>query len=167
MHSHWTNKVCCPPLTVTCRLRQTTVPKARLVHLATASILLRMCSGIGRETASTLARRNAHGEFLSPLGLPNCCVAYSAIPLIGAFTFSSPSIFLCSFSSKSACHVLPEAFPRAMKAAAQACSCSCACAVVLACRSLERGEKLRKALLEEGAKNGKTPSLEVSMRICC
>ncbi|CAL5227473.1 g10450 [Coccomyxa viridis] len=52
-------------------------------------------SGIGRETASTLARRNAH--------------------------------------------------------------------VVLACRSLERGEKLRKALLEEGAKNGKTPSLEVQI----
>ena len=74
-----------------------------------------------------------------PLACPNCCVAYSAIPLIGAFTFSSPSIFLCSFSSKSACHVLPEAFPRAMKAAAQACSCSCACAVVLACRSLEAG----------------------------
>ena len=48
MHSHWTNKVCCPPLTVTCRLQQTTVPKARLVHLATASISLRMCSGIGR-----------------------------------------------------------------------------------------------------------------------
>ncbi len=35
--------------------------------------------------------------------------------------------------------------------------------MVLACRSLERGEKLRKALLEEGAKNGKTPSLEVTM----
>ena len=38
--------------------------------------------------------------------------------------------------------------------------------MVLACRSLERGEKLRKDLLEEGAKNGKTPSLEASVLSC-
>lgn len=34
---------------------------------------------------------------------------------------------------------------------------------MLACRSTERGEKLRKDLLEEGARNGKTPSLEASV----
>lgn len=34
-------------------------------------------------------------------------------------------------------------------------------AVVLACRSVERGEKLQKALMEEGAQHGRKPSLEV------
>ena len=45
-------------------------------------------------------------------------------------------------------------------------------AVVLACRSTERGEKLRQDLLDEGAKQGRTPSLEVSLKLpfpffCC
>ena len=38
-------------------------------------------------------------------------------------------------------------------------------AVVLACRSKERGEKLRQDLLDEGAKQGRTPSLEVSLKL--
>ena len=43
-----------------------------------------------------------------------------------------------------------------------ACSeCPALLAVVLACRSVERGERLQKALMEEGAQHGKKPSLEV------
>ena len=35
--------------------------------------------------------------------------------------------------------------------------------MVLACRSAERGERLRQELLAEGEKTGHTPSLEVGM----
>ncbi len=40
-------------------------------------------------------------------------------------------------------------------------------AVVLACRSKERGDKVRQDLLDEGAKQGRSPRLEVRLKLTC
>lgn len=82
------------------------------------------CSGIGRETAATLVRRNAHGQ-------------------------------LCTYSTNHA-HQHPLGIRERVNDHELL-------AVILACRSAERGEKLRKELYEEGVRAGRKPSLEASL----
>jgi hypothetical protein len=88
--------------------------------------LLWLCtfSGIGRETAAELVRRNAHGAFVLSFG------AHEKT----RHKFNLTVVFLSCVMN----------------------------AVVLACRSAERGERLKNELYTAGLEAGRKPSIEVS-----